>query len=369
MARIELRGLTRRFADTAAVDDLSLDVADGEFCVLVGPSGCGKTTTLRMLAGLEKASAGQVIVGGEDVTDLPAKDRNLAMVFQSYALYPHMSVEENIGFALKLSGRDRAGVAQAVKAAAERLEIGHLLARRPRELSGGQRQRVAVARCIVREPHAFLFDEPLSNLDARLRGQARVEISRLQAQLGVTTLYVTHDQVEAMTMAHRIVLMDGGRIRQAGPPMELYDRPADLFVAGFLGAPAMNLLPGLVDRSQGAPRFRAGSLQAPAPEAAPDGPATLGVRPEALSPVPLGPDDVAFPGQVLHVERLGAETVVQVLVEAGDALSVTARLPGSRAPSPGAPLTLPAPVSALHAFDAQGRRVEPGCARAFAAAG
>ncbi|MEE3101313.1 MAG: ABC transporter ATP-binding protein, partial [Pseudomonadota bacterium] len=292
MARIALSNLTRRFGEAVAVDGLDLEIADGEFVVLVGPSGCGKTTTLRMLAGLEPISAGRVEIDGADVTALPARERNLAMVFQSYALYPHMSVEENIGFALRLAGRSKSETAAAVAAAAGRLEIGHLLARRPRELSGGQRQRVAVARCIVREPHAFLFDEPLSNLDARLRGAARVEISRLQAQLGMTTLYVTHDQVEAMTMAHRIVLMEGGRIRQQGAPMELYERPADLFVAGFLGAPAMNLVPGVVEPGPGGPLFRAAGLAVPAPAGAPEGPATLGLRPEALAPGAPGPGEI-----------------------------------------------------------------------------
>ena len=360
MAGIALRNLTRRFGESVAVDALNLEIADGEFVVLVGPSGCGKTTTLRMLAGLEPTSEGRVEIAGRDVTPLPARDRNLAMVFQSYALYPHMSVEENIGFALRLAGRSRAETAAAVAAAAGRLEIGHLLSRRPRELSGGQRQRVAVARCIVREPHAFLFDEPLSNLDARLRGSARVEISRLQAQLGMTTLYVTHDQVEAMTMAHRIVLMEGGRIRQQGAPMDLYERPADLFVAGFLGAPAMNLIPGVIEPGPRGPVFAAAGLSLPAPLGAPEGPATLGLRPEALGPGEAGPGEIALRGRVDHVERLGAETVVQLSVGEAGAISLTARLPGAAAPGRGAPMALRAPVSALHAFGADGRRVALG---------
>jgi ABC-type sugar transport system ATPase subunit len=350
MTSLAFSRITKRFGDTVAVDDLTLTVEPGSFVALVGPSGCGKTTSLRILAGLEEATSGQVLVDGRDVTDLPPQDRNLAMVFQSYALYPHMTAAENIGFSLTLRGVPRAEVAARVQAAADRLGIGHLLHRRPKELSGGQRQRVAVARCIVREPAAFLFDEPLSNLDAKLRATARVEIAKLQKGLGITTLYVTHDQVEAMTMADRVVLMDGGRIRQAGAPLDLYHRPRDLFVATFLGAPPMNLLPGAVAVEDGAPVLRAAGLALRlAAEVAP-GPVTLGVRPEALEPG-SGAGGLTLEGPVAHVEQLGAETLVEL---AGGERPVIARLRGTQAVAPGARVRLSAPLAALHLFDAAG---------------
>lgn len=307
MARLTLDAVTKRFGETTAVDNVSIDVADGEFLVLVGPSGCGKTTTLRILAGLEEASDGRVVIDGQDVTHVRAKDRNLAMVFQSYALYPHMTVGETIGFSLRLQGQSRAQIQAAVQAAADRLEIGHLLDRKPRELSGGQRQRVAVARCIVRQPHAFLFDEPLSNLDAKLRASARVEISKLQKSLGVTSVYVTHDQVEAMTMADRIVLMDKGRIRQIGAPMDLYRDPDDTFVATFLGAPSMNMIEGQIADG----RFTAGQSRIPVAAGGYAGPATLGFRPEALSLTDT-PGAVTLAAQITHAEQLGAETIYEL---------------------------------------------------------
>ena len=353
MAHLTLDGVTKRFGETVAVDNVSIEVADGEFLVLVGPSGCGKTTTLRILAGLEEATEGRVAIGGEDVTEVRAKDRNLAMVFQSYALYPHMTVGETIGFALRLQGRTKTEISAAVVGAAERLEIAHLLDRKPRELSGGQRQRVAVARCIVREPHAFLFDEPLSNLDAKLRSSARVEISKLQKSLGVTSVYVTHDQVEAMTMADRIVLMDQGRIRQIGAPMDLYRDPDDMFVASFLGAPAMNMIEG---RFEGG-AFTAGEVRVPLPENGYAGPATLGVRPEALS-LAQSPTGVPIKARVTHTEQLGAETILEIQPSDPALPVLKSRQPeNTAAPRDKAALTVfVAPTSTL-LFDSDGRRL------------
>jgi len=359
MSGLYFNDVSKRFGTSTVVDRFTLDVAEGEFVALVGPSGCGKTTSLRILAGLEEASAGQLLVGARDVTELPARDRNLAMVFQSYALYPHMTAAQNIGFALSLQGLDKATITDRVQRAADRLAIGHLLERRPKELSGGQRQRVAVARCIVREPAAFLFDEPLSNLDAKLRGTARVEIARLQKTLGITTLYVTHDQVEAMTMADRVVLMDAGRIRQIGTPMQLYHHPVDLFVATFLGSPAMNLLAGEVRHDLGEVRFAAPGLDLRLPyttHCAP-GPVTLGLRPEALERMPTAPDRIALTGIVDHVEHLGAETLVQFAVQGSRDASMTARIPGGWPVRAGAPVTLSAAHVALHLFDATGSAV------------
>lgn len=359
MSGLSFQDVSKRFGAATVVDRFSLDVAEGEFVALVGPSGCGKTTSLRMLAGLEEASAGRLMVGARDVTDLPARDRNLAMVFQSYALYPHLTAAENIGFALSLQGLNKATIQDRVQRAADRLGIGHLLGRRPKELSGGQRQRVAVARCIVREPAAFLFDEPLSNLDAKLRGTARVEIARLQKSLGITTLYVTHDQVEAMTMADRVVLMEAGRIRQIGTPMDLYHHPVDLFVATFLGSPAMNLLPGEVQHAGGDVRLIVAGLDlrlAATVRCAP-GPVTLGLRPEALERVPPGPDRIGMSGVVEHVEHLGAETLVQFALQGAPDATMTARVPGGWAVRLGEPVTLSVALAALHLFDATGSAV------------
>ena len=340
MASIQFSAISKDFGDTNVVKGFDLDIADGEFVVLVGPSGCGKTTSLRMLAGLEKPSGGRILLNGADITDVPSKSRELAMVFQSYALYPHMSVEENIGFSLSLKKVPRADIQRQVIAAAERLEIGHLLARKPRELSGGQRQRVAVARSIVRQPQAFLFDEPLSNLDAKLRHSARIEIRKLQQQLGTTTVYVTHDQIEAMTMADRIVVMEGGRIRQVGTPMQLYMNPNSVFVASFLGAPPTNCIKGEVRHLNGDVRFTAPGLSVPLNAHVTDGPATLGIRPESLMPRIEGADHLHVEGIVRFVESLGAETLVDLSISAAPseeapATDVTARLPGHHLLTPG----------------------------------
>jgi len=245
VAEIVLEHVVKRYPDGAlAVDDFNLEIADGEFIILVGPSGCGKSTTLNMVAGLEDITAGKLIIDGQVVNDKAPKDRDIAMVFQSYALYPHMTVRENMGFPLRLAGMDKAAIRQKVDEAAELLELTQHLDRKPSNLSGGQRQRVAMGRAIVRSPKAFLMDEPLSNLDAKLRVQMRTQIARLQKSLGTTTLYVTHDQTEAMTLGDRVVVMRSGLVQQVGTPAHLYARPANLFVAGFIGSPSMNFLPG-----------------------------------------------------------------------------------------------------------------------------
>lgn len=357
MAFIQFDGVSKSFGTTRVVLDFNLEIAKGEFVVLVGPSGCGKTTSLRMLAGLEQPTSGRILIDGVDVTHLPSKERGLAMVFQSYALYPHMSVEENIGFALSLQRLPKAELAQRVAAAAGRLNIEHLLERKPRELSGGQRQRVAVARSIVREPRAFLFDEPLSNLDAKLRHSARVEIRTLQRQLGVTTLYVTHDQVEAMTMADRIVVMDGGRIRQIGTPMDVYSNPNSVFVASFLGAPPTNCIAGEVVMREGASRFLAPAMCVPLPAGARPGPATLGIRPESLSLARQSSDDIHLQGVVRFVEALGAESLIDVDFSSADQdqnTRATVRLPGQHGFVEGSTLELFASPASFRLFDAEG---------------
>ena len=251
MASIEIRGVDKSFGATQVLHDVNLQVADGEFLVLVGPSGCGKSTLLRLIAGLEEVSAGEIIIDGRVVNDLPPKDRDIAMVFQNYALYPHMTVSENMAFSLRMRKQAKALTAKRVADAAETLDIAAFLDRYPRQLSGGQRQRVAMGRAIVRNPQVFLFDEPLSNLDAKLRVQMRVEIKSLHQRIHATSIYVTHDQIEAMTMADRIVVLQEGRVEQVGTPLELYDHPANLFVAGFIGSPAMNFIHGRLHRHDG----------------------------------------------------------------------------------------------------------------------
>jgi multiple sugar transport system ATP-binding protein len=341
MAELQLQGLRRSYANgVTAVDGIDLTVADGEFMVLVGPSGCGKSTTLRMIAGLEEMSAGRMLIGGADVTDTPPAERGVAMVFQSYALYPHMTVAENMGFALKLARRSKAEVAAAVGRAAEILQISALLDRKPKALSGGQRQRVAIGRAIVRQPKVFLFDEPLSNLDASLRVQMRTELARLHRELGTTMIYVTHDQVEAMTLGQRIAVFNAGGVAQVGEPMALYDQPANLFVAGFLGSPKMNLVPvtvsandagGLRVRSHdGVGEFALGahaSRGAPAIGTA----ATLGFRPDQVELAAAGTGQPGFEGHIDLVERLGDATLVHVHC-AGQAVPVIVRLPGHADP-------------------------------------
>jgi multiple sugar transport system ATP-binding protein len=318
MAAVSLHGIVKRYgANAAVIDGIDLAIADGEFVVFVGPSGCGKSTLLRMIAGLEDISGGELRIGARRANELPAAQRGLAMVFQSYALYPHMTVFENMAFALQLGGKSRSEVKTAVERAADILQIAPLLGRRPKELSGGQRQRVAIGRAIVRQPELFLFDEPLSNLDASLRVQMRVEISRLHRELKTTMIYVTHDQVEAMTLGERIVVFNGGKIEQVGTPAQLYNQPGNLFVAGFLGAPKMNFIPAelLASASDGAKVRLPGGAVLTLPFDAltlPAGAAlTLGVRAEHLR---LGgdhdEDGAMLDVGIGHVEYLGDQVVV-----------------------------------------------------------
>ena len=324
MAEIRFDDVTKRFEDgTLAVDRLDLTIDDGEFMVLVGPSGCGKTTSLRMVAGLEDLTSGEIRIGDEVVNDLPAKARDIAMVFQNYALYPHMSVAQNMGFGLRLRGVPKAERDRRVREAAAVLDLTELLDRRPRQLSGGQRQRVAMGRAIVREPRAFLMDEPLSNLDAKLRVQMRAEIARIQQRLGVTTLYVTHDQVEAMTMGDRVAVMRNGILQQVASPTTLYERPVNLFVAGFIGSPAMNLVEAVVRVADDSVQLEVGTqtiMLAPSfVRARPvvrryhDQTVALGIRPEHLQDVaftPGVPTERCVTVRVELVEALGSDVIV-----------------------------------------------------------
>src|SRR6266567_3656487 len=303
MAKVQLRDVRKSYTDQQVIHGVSIDIADGEFIVIVGPSGCGKSTLLRMVAGLETITGGEVVIGDRVVNQLEPKDRDIAMVFQNYALYPHMSVFDNMAYGLRIRGLAKNDIDARVKRAAEILELGVLLERKPRQLSGGQRQRVAMGRAIVREPAAFLFDEPLSNLDAKLRVQMRFEIQKLHRRLNTTSLYVTHDQVEAMTLAHRMVVMNAGRAEQIGTPMEVYENPATVFVAGFIGSPAMNFLAGKAEADGRVAVEGSGSIavSAPVPVGAP---VTLGVRPEHL--LPAAPGSASLRGTVEMIEPLGA---------------------------------------------------------------
>ncbi len=310
MATVELSGLRKSFGSFTALEDLNLHIGDGEFLVLLGPSGCGKSTTMRLVAGLEEPTSGEILIGGRRVNDVPARDRDLAMVFQNYALYPHMTVGENIGYPLKIARMPKAERAEKVRAAAAKVEMDHLLARRPSELSGGQRQRVALARAIVRRPQLFLMDEPLSNLDAKLRTVMRAELKHLQKELATTTIYVTHDQVEAMTLADRIVILNDARIQQMGTPAEIYARPANTFVAGFIGSPPMNLIRGTI--AEGYLGHAAGRVPVPGHA---DGPAIIGIRPEDIR---VSETAEHIRGHVYSSELLGDSTLLNV--RAGEAL-------------------------------------------------
>ena len=311
MAGVSFREVKKNFGDVKVIHGVTMDVVDGEFVVIVGPSGCGKSTLLRMVAGLERISSGEIAIGDRVVNDIEPMDRDIAMVFQNYALYPHMSVRQNMAYGLKIRKMPAPEIEKRVQRAAEILELGTYLDRKPRELSGGQRQRVAMGRAIVREPSVFLFDEPLSNLDAKLRVQMRVEIKSLHQRLEATSIYVTHDQIEAMTMADRIVVLQDGRVEQVGTPLELYDRPSNLFVAGFIGSPAMNLLHGRLRRSDGEPWFEAGDgtrLPVPHRLQGSDGQEVVyGFRPEKLS---LGAAGEGAQSRILVIEPTGADTHV-----------------------------------------------------------
>jgi multiple sugar transport system ATP-binding protein len=354
MSQIVLKGVSKSFGDVAVIRSVDLAIGDGEFAVFVGPSGCGKSTLLRLIAGLEDATAGRIEIDGADVTDVPPAKRALSMVFQSYALYPHMSVRGNIGFGLKMAGESREAIRQKVEKAAAVLNLTALLDRKPRQLSGGQRQRVAIGRAIVREPKAFLFDEPLSNLDAALRVQMRLEIAQLHESLATTMIYVTHDQIEAMTLADKIVVLQAGVIEQVGTPLELYHHPNNLFVAGFIGSPKMNFLETAV-RSVDADGItvglpNGGALTVPvAGNVAAGAKVTLGVRPEHLRPGDRG--DLA--GEVIVTERLGGETILYLRSTDGPMIVVQAD--GNSTTRVHERIAVQIDPETCHLFDADGR--------------
>ena len=360
MASVVFENATRIYPGTTkpAVDKLNLTVDDGEFLVLVGPSGCGKSTSLRMLAGLEEIDEGRILIGDRDVTNVAPKDRDIAMVFQSYALYPHMTVAENMGFALKIAGVSKEEREKRVNEAAKLLDLEPYLERKPKALSGGQRQRVAMGRAIVREPQVFLMDEPLSNLDAKLRVATRTQIAALQRRLGITTVYVTHDQVEAMTMGDRVAVLKDGLLQQVDTPRNLYDTPANAFVAGFIGSPAMNLLSSPVSGGKAA----LGGLSIDVPASAGSS-VTVGIRPESFSPAATG-----FKVIVEVVEELGADAFVYgkpedsslQFVNAGDeGAQVIVRWDPKSPPKPGDTVTVSAPAASVHLFDSStGERIK-----------
>jgi multiple sugar transport system ATP-binding protein len=376
MAEITFNGVSKRYADGfQAVTDMNLEIADGEFMILVGPSGCGKSTALRMVAGLEEITEGELVIGGQRVNDLAPRDRDIAMVFQNYALYPHMTVRENMGFALKLSKVSKAEIEEKVNRAAEILELQDHLDRKPAKLSGGQRQRVAMGRAIVRDPKAFLMDEPLSNLDAKLRVQMRTQVARIQNQLGTTMLYVTHDQTEAMTLGDRVAVMRAGVIQQVDDPKTLYNQPANLFVAGFIGSPAMNFLPA---------RLEEGKLRLPFGDApVPDGTKTdkrdviAGIRPEYFEDASLAGNGLRFKAKLEVVESMGSELYVYFDAQAGEVHSeqleelaadagleevpgagtqIVARLDATSGAEAGAELELSLDTSQIKLFDPEGGR-------------
>ncbi len=355
--------MKRYDGDVLAVDSLDLEIQSGELVVLVGPSGCGKSTTLRMIAGLEHITDGDLHIGDRRVNDVHPRDRDIAMVFQSYALYPHMTVRENMAFGLVLRKTPRDEIDRRVQEAAQTLGLDDLLARKPRALSGGQRQRVAMGRALVRQPQVFLFDEPLSNLDAKLRGQMRLEIARLHRQLGATMIYVTHDQVEAMTLADRIAILDQGRLQQFGSPMEVYKAPANRFVASFIGTPSMNMIEGALKVEGDAGWFEGDSVRIELPkvelEALRQGlgeqrELTLGVRPSSLSIVN---DNGELNGSVEHVERMGAETFAHVSCGSG---TVICRFGGDHPVALGDSLSLGLDWAEVHFFDKAGDRLSRG---------
>lgn len=335
MATVKLENIKKSYGKTEVIHGVDIDIADGEFIVIVGPSGCGKSTLLRMVAGLETVTSGEIHIGDSLVNDKEPMERDIAMVFQNYALYPHMSVFENMAYGLKIAGTPKPEIAERVAAAAKLLQIEPYLQRRPRDLSGGQRQRVAMGRAIVRKPSVFLFDEPLSNLDAKLRVQMRLEIKQLQRRLGVTSLYVTHDQVEAMTLADRMVVMNGGRADQIGAPLEVYANPATEFVAGFIGSPPTNFL-------------KAELVGATMP-----GAATVGIRPEHIQ---FSDTDATIQGKVLYTEALGAETLVHMELQGGGIATVRQSL-AQNVPEEGATVGLVWSEQDQMHFDSDGKRL------------
>jgi multiple sugar transport system ATP-binding protein len=354
MASVTIQGVKKRFGEVEVLHGVDIDIADGSFTVLVGPSGCGKSTLLRMIAGLEHISGGEIRIGDKRVNDVPPKQRDIAMVFQNYALYPHMTVRDNMAFALMLAKLEKSQIDAKVGRAAEILGLTQLLDRFPRQLSGGQRQRVAMGRAIVRDPQVFLYDEPLSNLDAKLRVAMRTELKELHQRLSTTSVYVTHDQIEAMTMGDKVVVMKDGHIEQAGHPLELYDRPANLFVAGFIGSPAMNFLPGTLRRHGSDTQVQLAdgtALDAPAGAAGVDGqPVIYGTRPEHLTLAPAG-----IPTEVVVVEPTGADTFVSCRHH-GTELSAVFR--ERHAFKPGSTIHLQPDLGRAHLFDAEsGRRL------------
>ncbi len=355
MATLTLRDLRKSYGPLEVIKGVDLDIADRELVVFVGPSGCGKSTLLRMIAGLEEITSGELLIDGRRVNEVGPADRGLAMVFQSYALYPHMTVRQNMAFALRLARVPRAERDRKVAEAARILQLEPYLDRKPGQMSGGQRQRVAIGRAIVRNPKVFLFDEPLSNLDAALRGNMRIELSRLHEDLAATMIYVTHDQVEAMTMASKIVVMQAGRVEQVGTPLELYHHPANLFVAGFIGSPRMNLLPATVTQAgahgvevelAGGTRLTVASDAASAPRGAR---ATLGIRPEALRVAADGP----LRGDVRLVERLGGLTLLHLVLDGGE--PATVQSDGGDATLAHQSVRLAVDAAACHLFDADGQ--------------
>src|SRR3954467_4251683 len=352
MATVTFEGVNKIYGDFHAVKDLNLEIGDGEFMVLVGPSGCGKTTSLRMIAGLEEISSGTLRIGDRVVNDVPPKDRDIAMVFQSYALYPHMSVRENLAFGLKLRKVPKSEIDRRVNEAAETIQLQKLLDRKPKELSGGQRQRVALGRAIVREPAVFLLDEPLSNLDAKLRVQTRAEIARLHQRLQTTVVYVTHDQVEAMTMGDRIAVMSEGLLQQVGAPQDLYDHPVNRFVAGFIGSPAMNFVE--VPVSAGQTELHQGGFHFPLPGqyqealAAASSKVIVGFRPEHLELSDVGGTAATIQGTADVVEYLGNEELLHVSVEGTEIVAI---VDSSHRVRPGDVVTLKLPIEKLHMFD------------------
>ena len=361
MAEVTLHDVKKNFGIVEIIKGVSLDIADGEFCVFVGPSGCGKSTLLRMIAGLEAITSGDLQIGSKSMTDVQPADRGVAMVFQSYALYPHMTVRDNIGFGLRMTGHSKDDIAQRTARAAEMLQLGPMMERKPSQLSGGQRQRVAIGRAIVREPEVFLFDEPLSNLDAALRVQMRIEIGKLHQELKATMIYVTHDQVEAMTMADKIVVLNAGLIEQVGSPLELYHRPQNLFVAGFIGSPKMNFVKARATGTKAKVTSftiqSGGVLKLATGDAAiPVGDVTLGIRPEHIE---LGTKtDATVTGLLRVAEYLGSETMFYT--DLADGTDVSVKAGGLANAKPGDSLALKFPPRAVHVFDGAGKALHNG---------